>query len=548
MKRLTTEEFINKAKTIHGDRYDYSKTVYHNSRGKVCIICPDHGEFWQSPNSHLNGSGCPHCCTNNQKYTLDDFISNARTMHGDKYDYSQVEYINNESKVCIICPEHGEFWQKAGNHLHGQGCPKCSIEHKMLKYDTNSVVSKFKEIHGNKYDYSKVVYAGTTSKVHIICPEHGEFWQTPSLHMKGCGCPKCGNVRSNVSKQLNTEQFIAKAKLVHGNKYDYSKVVYVNYDTPVTIICPVHGEFKQTPDAHLQGKGCNSCSIRHSSGEDEIIEFIKSKNIDDIKTNDKELIKPYELDIYIPSKKIAIEYNGIRWHSEAFGKDKNYHLSKLEKCNDKGIKLIQIFEDEYLNHKEIVLHKLSHILGCDSKNTKIFARKCQIKEITIREAKPFLDTFHIQGFVSSSIYLGCYHNEQLIGVMTFKQNKNQWELTRFASDYNYICCGVGGKLLSFFIKKYRPEYIKSFADRRWTTQETNNIYTKLGFKLQSITKPEYRYVKNNNMERIHKFNLRKNKLIKKYGFSQSMTEQEMALTAGYHRIWDCGLFKYELFI
>ena len=179
-------DFFIKAKIKHNNKYDYSKVDYINSRTKICIICPKHGEFWQTPANHLHGCGCPKCKNdkigNNRRLTLFQFIEKAKQIHGDKYDYSKVEYVNNSTKVCIICTEHGEFWQTPGNHLHGCGCPKCSS---LPKKNTNDFIKEAKLIHQNKYNYSKVEYVNAQTKECIICPEHGEFWQTPHKHLSG---------------------------------------------------------------------------------------------------------------------------------------------------------------------------------------------------------------------------------------------------------------------------------------------------------------------------------------------------------------------------
>lgn len=194
-KKLTTEEFIERAKKTHGSKYDYSKVMYIDANTKVCIVCPEHGEFWQNPMSHLSGVGCRACgYLKNRKErvkTTGDFINQAREVHKDKYDYSKVDYKGAHEKVCIICPEHGEFWQTAYSHIQGKGCSKCS--HRSYKYTTDEFVNEAKKIHGDKYDYSKVNYKNNQTKVCIICPEHGEFWQTPNKHLIGEGCPNCIN-------------------------------------------------------------------------------------------------------------------------------------------------------------------------------------------------------------------------------------------------------------------------------------------------------------------------------------------------------------------
>lgn len=187
MKKLTNEDFINKAQKIHGNRYDYSNVIYKNAKTKVKIICKVHGEFLQIPDKHLQGHNCP-ICNCKKKRTTKEFIERARKVHGNKYDYSNGVYKNKNSKICIICPEHGEFWQNAHNHLSGNGCPKCS---KRFRYKTNDFIEKASIIHNGKYDYSGTQYLNTKTKIKIICPIHGEFWQLPEKHIIGNGCPRC---------------------------------------------------------------------------------------------------------------------------------------------------------------------------------------------------------------------------------------------------------------------------------------------------------------------------------------------------------------------
>lgn len=179
---------------------------------------------------------------------------------------------------------------------------------------------------------------------------------------------------------------------------------------------------------------------------------------------------------------------------------------------------------------------------------KIMARKCEINKISIEKAKVFLKENHIQGYGKSTVALGAYYGPVLVGVMTFikSDKENEWILNRFATDNKMICSGIGGKLFKYFVKKYKPVNVKSFADRRWTLDENNNLYTKIGFKLTEILKPDYKYVdKDNPTERIHKFNLRKKELHRKYNFDMDMTEAQMVKKLGLVKIWDCGLYKYE---
>lgn len=545
-KKYTKEKFIIESQKVHGNKYDYSKIEYVNNRTKICIICPEHGEFWQTPSKHLYGQGCP-LCSKTKKGSNKTFIKLAREIHEDKYDYSKVKYINNRTKVCIICPEHGEFFQDPHNHLKGKGCPLCGeTKNKPKKYTTETFIDAANKIHNELYDYSKCNYVNMNTKVCIICPKHGEFWQTPYQHLNGAKCPNCASLKNGFEKRLTTETFIEKAKQIHGNKYDYSKTKYITSKRKVCIICNQHGEFWQTPDKHLQGCGCQKCVHHVSKGESEIFNYIASKlGKENVIQSERNLIFPKEIDIFIPSLKIGIEYNGLFWHSNI---DKNNHLIKLNFCKEKGIKLIQIFEDEYVNNKEIVLSKIRHLLGIDENLPKIMGRKCIIHEISHSEAKQFLDKNHIQSFIASTAYIGAFYENVLVAVMSFRQEKtgsNNWELTRFTSDNNYICQGIGGKLFKYFTKNYNPSYIKSFADRRWTINENENIYTKLGFYFDGYTEPDYKYFNpSDGIKRQHKFGFRKKILNKKYGLPLSMTESEMTEKLGYKKIYDCGLIRY----
>lgn len=288
-----------------------------------------------------------------------------------------------------------------------------------------------------------------------------------------------------------------------------------------------------------------------STYEKSLQDFLTTLNLE-FENHKRNIINPYEIDIYVQSKLTAIEFNGNKFHTEWFGgKSRQYHLQKTKLCKEKGVKLIHIFEDEFHNSKEIVFNKIAHILGAQQDLPKIYGRKCEIKEINRDTADLFLSTYHIQGFDPSTVHYGAFYKDNLIAVMSFLRNKkngNDWELTRFASDYNYICCGVGGKLFKHFVREYNPDSVKSFADRRWTIDEENNVYIQLGFKFDGYTPPDYKYYNStiDKYKRFHKFSFRKKTLLNKYPdkLVPEMTETEMIKELGYDRIWDCGLIKY----
>lgn len=480
--------------------------------------------------------------------STEEFIEKSIFIHGNKYDYSETDLNirDDKSRVIIICPKHGKFYMKPTLHLKGQECPKCKGKGLTLE----DIINNANEVHNNKYDYSKVIFTKMHDKVTIICPIHGEFQQTLSKHIsKHQGCPKCAAIERGKQRIMDNVLFFKKANEIHNFKYDYSNSIYKGMNSTFKYICPIHGEIEQRPFDHLRGFGCFKCGNLESKKENELFNYLK-QYFTDIEQGNRTILNGKEIDIYIPSKQIAIEYNGLRWHSENFGRDKWYHLNKTLVCREQGIKLMQIFEDEYINHKDIVINKINHILNINDNNIlpKIMGRKCLIEPINKNIAEQFLNTYHIQGFAPSTVYLGAFYGVQLIAVMTFKvecKNALKWELNRFASDYHFICQGVGGKLFKYFIKNYNPNEIKSFADRRWTLNNEDNLYVKLGFNLEKILNPDYEYVLiSNPTNRIHKFNFRKQLLNKKYGLSLEMTEVEMTKELGYSKIWDCGLFKF----
>ena len=589
VKKLTTEEFIKRAKEIHGDKYNYNKTEYKNARTKVCIICHEHGEFWQEPRHHLDGNGCP-MCKGVKKLTTEEFIKRAKEIHGDKYDYSKVNYKNAKEKVCIICPEHGEFWQEASSHLSGNGCPKCKGG---IVSNTDEFIKKANIIHSSFYDYSKVEYKNAKEKVCIICPKHGEFWQEASSHLSGKGCPKCKSSKlENI--MLN---FFNKKNINYIYQYRFPELGKKSFDfyLPLyNIVIECQGEQHYIPSKFsykndsieefnkriendiLKYNICiknnmdiiyftiptyfrNNININDGFYSDKIVfthindveKFLDERKKKDVKNNFMSLCH----DLFNVTQNIIIEDNiikyknlGIIYHNIA-PNNKDTLISKTNYYNKRNIQVINIFEDEYIYSHDIVLNKIKHIFNIQADNCiqKIPGRKIECNEISNKKAKSFLEKYHIQGFSSSTIYVGGFYNNELIAVMSFKKEKyNNWELTRFASNYNYICQGVGGKLFNYFIKKYSPIEIKSFADRRWTINKDNNLYTKLGFTLDKVLSPDYKYhnINDKSFYRYHKFNFRKKNLHKNYNLPLSMTEKEMTDKLGYYRIWDCGLYKY----
>lgn len=292
-----------------------------------------------------------------RKLTTPEFIEKAKQVHGDKYDYSLTEYKDAKTPILIICKQHGVFNIRPTNHTNQkQGCPKCGrLKQAMTQsLTTEQWIKKARLVHGNKYDYSKVEYHKSSDKICIICPIHGEFLQIAAEHLKGKGCQKCGHTTTGSKLSSNTTEFIERAIKVHGDKYDYSKVIYSGIHNKVQIICPEHGIFEQNANAHLHGIGCPRCS--QSKGEKIVKKILRENSInyvDQYRIDILENINPSGytyIDFYLPDLNIAIEYNGIQHYIpiEHFGGELRFDKQKRrdqyvkEYCANNDIKLVEV--------------------------------------------------------------------------------------------------------------------------------------------------------------------------------------------------------------
>lgn len=354
MKKLTHEEFVNKVLSINSNIEILN--IYQGSQSRIQCKCKICGNKWDARASNLYRYRCPKCRdiknANQFKNSLDKVLYLFKQAHGDKYDYSKMEYINCDTKIKIICPIHGEFYQTPYNHQKGHGCPKCSIEKqsKERTKTTKQFIEQANKIHKNKYNYDKTIYTKAQEKVTITCPIHGDFEQLAYEHLQGCGCPKC-------SKHYipTTQEWVEKAREIHGDKYDYSKVNYIDSNTPVCIICPKHGEFWQRPTDHINKRcGCPKCSKSH--GESIIEKYLKENHIeyiDQYKISIPENIrvsKSTSIDFYLPNYNIFIEYNGIQHYipQKYFGGQLKFDKQIIRDnfvrnyCKENNIKLLEI--------------------------------------------------------------------------------------------------------------------------------------------------------------------------------------------------------------
>lgn len=359
-KKLTTEEFITKAKAVHGDKFDYSLVEYVNGKSTIKLICPKHGVFDKLADKHLSGQGCQKCATIRNALSQDIVIKQFQTVHtGSKFDYSLVSYTYDNTKVKIICNTCNKmFEQTPSAHKQGQGCPYCIGKHLTL----DGVVNRFIKIHGNKFDYSEVKYVKNSQKVKIICNTcNKHFLTSPSNHYK-YGCPHC------VNRYRTPEEFVNQCIEIHDNKYNYSETEYVNAKHKVKVYCNTCNDyFYIRPSHHLNNVGCASCA--GSKGEHtikNILQDLNFKYVQEKRFNDCVYKRPLPFDFYIPSLNVCIEYDGqhhfkcVEFFGESHYNDTQIRDDiKTQYCVDNNIQLIRIPYWEFNNIEEILKRELN---------------------------------------------------------------------------------------------------------------------------------------------------------------------------------------------
>jgi hypothetical protein len=368
-RNITSKEFINKANKIYNNKYNYSKFIVSNLTTKSIIICKIHGEFLQNIKNHLNGhGGCTKCTkikriASKTKYNINTFIEKSKKIHGDKYNYEKFIYKDIHASSIIICPLHGEFNLSPAEHIYScrgkyRGCPKCGIIIRNKKH-TLSEEELLKKLNNDKYDYSLVKYTKARDKIKIKCKKHNLiFEQSLDSHInKKANCPRC----SGTSFLYTLEEFVDKAKTIHGDKYDYSNFVYINNQTKSMITCKIHGDFLQTPSKHLYSRGCPSCS--ESYGEKIVRIFLKKNNIDFIKEKRFENCKDklsLPFDFYIPKLNYCIEYDG-KQHYEYIRYMKGREIGEEESIkNFEKIRKHDRIKDEYCRINNIGLLRIPY--------------------------------------------------------------------------------------------------------------------------------------------------------------------------------------------
>ena len=383
-------------------------------------------------------------------------------------------------------------------------------------------------------------YTNATTQMSFVCSNGHHSSITWNKFQNGRGCSKCyynsDDMYATISNKFDSVGYnlVTTAKEYRGSKH------------PLQFVCPRGHHHHICWDSFNSGSRCGKCKPGYSKAEVSIRNFISSLGFE-VESNTRNLIQPYEIDIYVPEVKLALEYCGLRWHGEKFSsKPRNYHRKKLDMCAARGIRLITIFEDEYIQRPSVVLSRVRQALGVIT--DRLYARKLDLVEVSLTEARDFLSEHHLQGYSPCSYRFALKDGDRLVQVITFGslsrhhagKNGKTVELKRLASLSGTSVVGGASRLFKFALLRMagKFKYVKSYCDRRWSQLVGDTVYDKLGFKVVSETKYTPHYIK--RQKRYRNQSLRKTKEEQSLG----LTEWELRLSQGYDRIWDCGHVTY----
>ena len=521
--KICQKEFLKQITNSHLKLHQITTIEYKNTYGSDSLSSSEYRNEKSKNMSGVNNPNYGNKWSEDQKENLSEKLSGKQAWN--KGIPASEKQKNKQSISMIEKYANGYFNTNTGKELDDVTKDKISIS-----------VKKYATTHKEELS-SRAKLAVTTKKEkgYAFAFFKGKTHNIETLKKISVKSKEAWDYRNKNKYNIYKEKI---------NKYGFELLSETFDDDKIEIKCKTcGGKFERNLAVFYDSKYHNHiCKICNPTNipEMEIRDYLISLNIV-FQQNTRNIISPLELDIYIPDLNIAIEYCGLYWHSELNGKDKKYHLNKMKLCNEKGIRLITIFEDEWIFNKEICKNRIKHILGLNTDN--IYARKCIIKEINTNDAKIFINNNHLQGYNNAKVKIGLLYNKEIVAVMTFSKKSiskgskptiNDWELSRFCESIRVI--GGASKLLKYFIKTYNPKSIISYADKRWSL---GNLYNKIGFVQLTDTPPNYWYIK--LQKRIHRFVLRKKK-----NESKNFTEWEIRQSQGWNRIWDCGNFKYIL--
>lgn len=500
---------------------------------------------------------CPLCKTKTHKLTNEEYVSRLKEKFGDRFDYSKVNYVNSRSEVTLICNNCGtEFHKRAGWILNQKNpCPGCDYKNSNL--NKIKFLDRVKNKFGDKLSFTEIDYKNAKCSIKVHCNECGHDFDTaPDLLIETkFGCPNCAitNRRKTVEEFIE----ISREKHGNKYEYDRVKDLPDGLETYVEIYCnQCKNYFRQKAKMHINGCGCQACASHMSSYEFDIIDFVKERYNGEIVHCDRSVLKPKEIDVYFPDHRVGVEVTGNYWHSTYVKNDRQHLFQKFKESDSKGVKLYTFYEDELLNRKDICLSMILGSLGVYDKVVYARKTKVkEVSDRNL--VSDFLDKNHLQGKIPSYYKAyGLYVDDELLSLMTFtkpRQNMGrcddgkQIELSRFCTLLNTRVVGGASRLLKHFIRE-NPEfkYIYSYSNNRYSN---GKLYNSLGFTYKGDVDIDYFYVNlnvDNCLKRVNKRYFRKS-AVKARGIDiENKTEYELAKNEGFERLYDCGKKLWEL--
>ena len=532
------------------EKYKGISSVKHKIKHLVCG-----NEYEVRPNRFQQNNSCPYCAGLRIKETnyLQKLIDNR--VDGKEYQWlDECKRGNTQIKHKIkhlVCGNEYEVF--LSNFRKGDKCPFCTG--RRTKNYLEKIIND--RIDGKEYQWLEK-YKGKAQikhKIkHLVCGH--EYEVRPNCFQQGKKCPECTKKKmgKNFIKPNYLENLLLESIKKDGHEYEWLEKYKENCELKHKIKHLVCGNiFFLRPKNFKQGNRCPRCKNIISDTEIELLNYIKKIYKGKILSNDRSVLKTHELDIFLPDLKLAFEFNGLYWHSEKF-KDRNYHKNKMAECHEKGIRLIQIWENEWTNFikRKIIKSKIKYLLNQIAPSNRIYARKCYIKKISKKKADSFLNNNHIQG--KSSKYLKTYgmfykETKKLVAVMTFAQglaNRGSVdiELNRYTTKKFHNIIGGFSKMLSFALNKNKWKELYSYADLRLSD---GNLYESNGWKRMGYVSPDYYYFDKSSKDVFHKSLFKKSNIKSKFPeiYDEKLTEKEMMEKTKYLRIWDCGKIKYS---
>lgn len=540
MKKASFEDFVAKARDVHGLTYEYPPQAWAGYRSPVEVVCPRHGVFKPKAHNHVAGTGCPACAAA-ARVDGGRFLDRVRALHPG-LDFSESVYLGAAKPISFKCPEHGLVRRRAAHLLTlPSGCPQCGVERGSgaKRLDESLWLERFRRAHGDTYGYLRVFWR-RQARVVALCPDHGEFESLAKNHANGAGCPECGREKITGRPGLGSE-WAARAAEVHGGKYTYGEALV---GRQMSVTCPQHGTFLQNASDHVSGHGCSSCAAASSRGQKELTQYCRNMGLE-VRENYRFAGKK-EVDIFLPAHGLAIEYDGLWWHAHEQRGRLNI-LRKQRLAESAGIRTIHVFEDEWVHRR----HVIEKIIACAvGRVDRIHARDCSIDlAVPDDEAIAFYDENHVQGRCTAGVHVGLRRRGDLVFLLTLtptlsargrSPTAQHWELRRMAS--THLVVGGASRAFHAAVGAHpNVDEVVSYSDDRMFR---GRVYEHMGFSRAGYVRPDYYYVRPGEQKRHRKGNFTRDRLARSGSFDPNLTERENMQRAGWRRIYDCGKTRW----